>query len=353
MDWCVARALPLAHGRAAHRRPPPLGRRRQIGRCRRRRPRSRPHTPCTPLSSRPPAMQAIAAAATMAQQLLVWLLAVLAPGLFDRLRPVLYTLSATIPTVRGLPFPLQLPARCAAALLRCPAALLPVALALCRGQRGQRRPARMSRGVRDEERTSLVLPPIIPHAPLPDAPPAAAAAVVTAVQPRPERGWVQHPRRRRAVGLPAAVVWRALAPGARRPLPSDCQPGACGARGELRCSAVAVRCSAVAMRCSVCNECVLLLLEGCPDARLDACLGHLMHAWIERCAAAPSPRAVPPPGSPASPRPCCCCAHAGRHGAAARQQPAAVHDGAEAVPRRRAAAGARRVCAAAAQRLLR
>lgn len=45
-----------------------------------------------------PALQAYAAAATTAQQLLVWVLAVLAPRKFARLRPLLYALSATFPT---------------------------------------------------------------------------------------------------------------------------------------------------------------------------------------------------------------------------------------------------------------
>ena len=38
----------------------------------------------------------------MAQQLLVWLLAVVSPSLFSRLRPLLYAFSATFPTVSGV-----------------------------------------------------------------------------------------------------------------------------------------------------------------------------------------------------------------------------------------------------------
>lgn len=40
----------------------------------------------------------------MAQQLLVWLLAVLSPLLFSKLRPLLYTFSVTFPAV-SLPLP--------------------------------------------------------------------------------------------------------------------------------------------------------------------------------------------------------------------------------------------------------
>lgn len=53
--------------------------------------------PSLPTHCRPP-LQATAAAATMAQQLLVWLLAVSSPKLFSRLRPLLYAFSATFPT---------------------------------------------------------------------------------------------------------------------------------------------------------------------------------------------------------------------------------------------------------------
>ena len=44
-------------------------------------------------------LQAAAAAATTGQQVLVWLLAVLSPALFSRLRPLLYAFSVTFPAV--------------------------------------------------------------------------------------------------------------------------------------------------------------------------------------------------------------------------------------------------------------
>ncbi|KAL4424263.1 hypothetical protein ABPG75_001564 [Micractinium tetrahymenae] len=46
---------------------------------------------------------ALAAAGTMGQQLLVWLLAVLTPALFSRLRPLLYAFSVTFPAVQSSP----------------------------------------------------------------------------------------------------------------------------------------------------------------------------------------------------------------------------------------------------------
>lgn len=59
-----------------------------------------------PICAQPPAplSQAHAAAATTAQQLLVWLLAVLAPHAFARLRPLVYGLSATFPSTSPLVF---------------------------------------------------------------------------------------------------------------------------------------------------------------------------------------------------------------------------------------------------------
>ncbi len=49
----------------------------------------------------PHGLQALAAAATMGQQVLVWLLAVLTPSLFSRVRPLLYAFSVSFPAVRA------------------------------------------------------------------------------------------------------------------------------------------------------------------------------------------------------------------------------------------------------------